>query len=119
MDTEDITQKIAMMAEVGRRPGIIDRLLAGISYLGIFSLVPIILRVKSNYMRFHAKQGLLLFVSEIVFTLIWIIPFIGWVIGFLGWIFCSVFSMIGLIKGLSGIYWKTPFLSLFVDKVKF
>ncbi|GEM_PF-881220 len=119
MDNEDITQKIASVVEAGKRAGIIDRLLSGVSYLGVLSLLPVILHVKSDYVRFHAKQGLLLFIGEIIFTLVWIIPFIGWVAGFLGWIICLILSLVGLIKSLAGRYWRAPVLSRFVDKVKF
>lgn len=118
MNTEDITQKIGSMVEAVKKPGPIARVLSAISYLGILSLVPIMLRTKNDYVRFHARQGLLLFIAEIVFTLIWIIPFVGWVIGFLGWILCFVFAIIGFVRSLFGRRWKIPVLNKFVGKVK-
>ena len=119
MNSETITQKIESVVEAAKTPSFLARILGAVSYLGILSLIPIVLRTKNDYTRFHARQGLLLFISEIIFTLIWVIPFIGWVIGFLGWVFCFIFSVIGLVRALRGQRWRIPVLHRFVDKVKF
>lgn len=118
MDTEDITQKIESVVEAIKKPGLLARVLSAVAYLGILSLVPIMLRSNDDFVRFNARQGLLLFISEIVFTLIWIIPFIGWVIGFIGWILCFIFSIGGFFGSLAGKRYKVPVLNKFVGKVK-
>lgn len=118
MDTENITQKIESVVGAVKKPGLLARILSAISYLGILSLIPIFLHLKNEYIRFNARQGLLLFIAEIIFTLIWIIPFVGWVIGFIGWILCFVLSVIGFVKALTGRRWKIPVLNRFVAKVK-
>ena len=89
-----------------------------ISYLGVLSLIPLVVRVKSDFARFHLKRGVVLFISEIIFTLIWIIPIIGWVIGSLGWILCILFSLIGIIKASSNKEWKMPLLGKFAKKIR-
>lgn len=118
MNSENITQKIEAVVQAVRKPGPLARILSAISYLGILSLIPILLHSKDDYVRFHARQGLLLFITEIAFTLVWIIPFVGWVIGFLGWVLCFGLSVIGIIKTLSGRKWKIPILHRFVTKIK-
>ncbi|MEA3293262.1 MAG: hypothetical protein U9P88_02280, partial [Patescibacteria group bacterium] len=40
--------------------------LAIISYLGIFCLVPLLLKEKNDFVKFHAKQGLVLFIGEFI-----------------------------------------------------
>ncbi len=94
-------------------------LLSAISYLGILCFLPFLLKTKNDYVRFHAKQGLSIFIMEIIFTLIWIIPFIGWIIGALGWLACFVVSIIGFVKALFGEEWQIPGLKKLVNKVKF
>lgn len=119
MTAENIIEKIGSAVEAAKRPGLVSRFLAAISYLGILCLVPIILRTKNDYVRFHARQGLVLFIVEIIFTLIWVIPFIGWVIGFLGWLLCFVLSVLGLVKTVAGREWRIPILNKFATKIRF
>lgn len=119
MGEENIIRKISSAVDSAKRPGICPRFLAAISYLGVLCLAPIMLKVKNDYVRFHARQGFLLFVAEIVFILIWVVPFIGVIIGSIGWIVCFVLSLIGLVNGIIGREWKMPILHKFANKVKF
>ncbi len=118
MGEKNIIEKIGSAVEAAQRQGILSRFLAAISYLGVLCLVPVILKIKSDYVRFHTRQGLILFIVEIISILIWVVPFIGWIIGFVGWIICFIFSLAGLVNGIAGREWKMPFLSKFTDKVK-
>lgn len=118
MDREDVTQKIESVVEAVKKPGLFARILSAIAYLGVLSLIPIMLRSKDDFVRFNARQGLLLFIAEIVFTLIWIIPFVGWIIGFIGWVLCFVFAVGGFFRSLIGKRYKIPVLNKFVGKVK-
>lgn len=118
MDKENITEKIESVVEAVKKPGLFARILSAVAYLGVLSLVPVMLRSKDDFVRFNARQGVLLFIAEIVFTLIWIIPFVGWVIGFIGWVLCFIFSIGGFFKSLAGKRYKIPVLHKFVRKVK-
>ncbi len=118
MEKENIVEKIGSAIEAAKKPNLVARFLGLISYLGILCVIPIILKSKSGFIRFHARQGLVLFIAEIVFTLIWIIPFIGWFIGFIGWIICFVFSLTGLVKAIAGQEWKMPVLYRFTKKIR-
>ncbi len=119
MGEENIIEKISSAIDATKKPGVLPRFLAAISYLGVLCLAPIILKVKNDYVRFHARQGLILFIAEIVFILIWVIPFVGVIIGFIGWIICFVFSLMGLVNGIAGREWKVPVLHRFTSKVRF
>lgn len=119
MEKENIVEKIDSVIESVKKPNLIARFLGLISYLGILCVIPIILKSKSGFIRFHARQGLVLFIAEIIFTLIWIIPLIGWLIGFIGWIICFVFSLIGLTRAIAGQEWKMPVLHRFTKKIRF
>lgn len=66
-----------------------------LSYLGILFIVGLIVRPDSKVTKFHANQGLILFIIEMAFiitgVLIGIIPIIGWIIGALiGVLVCSL-----------------------------
>ena len=119
MEKENIVGKIGSAIDAAKKPNLIARFLGLISYLNILCVVPIILKSKSNFIRFHARQGVVLFIAEIISTLIVIIPFIGPFIGVIGWIICTVFSLMGLIRAAGGQEWKMPILNKFTKKVRF
>lgn len=108
METDKIKQKFSWSSKS----------LAIISYLGVLSLLAMILREKNKSVHFHVRQGVTLFVAEIIFTLIMVIPLIGWLIGFIGWILCVFFSIIGLLKAAKGQEWSIPFFGKIATKVK-
>ncbi len=75
-----------------------SRLWAFIGYLGILCLLPLLLKRDDAFAQYHAKQGLVLFITGVVISIIGIIPFLGWVIGFFGILFVVVLWIIGIIK---------------------
>ncbi len=117
MEKEKITEKINAIFQTEGKIGLLARIAAAISYLGVFCLAPIIFKTKNEYVRFHARQGLVIFICEIISVLIWIIPFIGWLIGFVGWVICFILSILGFIKSLSGKKWEIPIIKGFASKV--
>ena len=119
MEKKNIVEKIGSAIEATKKPNLIAKFLGAISYLGVLCLIPVILKSKNNFVRFHAAQGIILFIAEIIFTLIWIIPFIGLFIGFLGWILWSIFCLIGLINSIAGREWELPVLHSFTKRIRF
>jgi len=118
METEKIVEKISSLIKREEKISLSQKLLAIISYLGVLSLLTMILREKSKPVHFHVRQGVALFVAEIICTLVLVIPFIGWIIGFIGWILCILFSVLGLIKAARGKEWTIPFLGRLATKIK-
>lgn len=118
MKKEEIREKIESAVKLNKSVGPWNRFLGGVAYLGVFCLLPKILKVKNEFVRFHTKQGIVLFFAEIIFFLISIIPFIGPIIGFLGLAACGVFSLIGFARTLMGQKWEIPFIRKFTDRVK-
>ena len=118
METEKITQKISSLIKGKEKISLLQKFLAIISYLGVLSLLVMILRERSKPVHFHVRQGVALFVVEIICTLILVIPFIGWLIGFIGWILCILFSVLGLIKASKGKEWPIPVLGKIATKIK-
>ncbi len=78
-----------------------DKLFGVLAYIGILWLVPM-LASKTKFARFHANQGLVLFIFEVVLWFVWLIPVIGWIIGFVGWILVLVLAIMGIINAAGG-----------------
>jgi len=74
------------------------------SYLWVLSLVVLAARKQNEYIRFHANQGVLLFVISIVAM---ILGPIGMLIN----VVVAIASVMGIIKSLQGEKWELPGLS--------
>jgi fumarate reductase subunit D len=90
-----------------------NKLIAAIGYVWILCLVPLLLKRDSKYAQFHGKQGLVLFIVEIIGWLVYWIPLVGWFFAML----ILVFAIIGFIKALSGEYWEMPIIGGFAKKL--
>lgn len=92
-----------------------NSVMAAISYIWILCLVTLIFARKSKFAKFHAKQGLLLFVIELLLGWFFGVPIIGWALGLL----VFLLALLGVINALSGNYWEMPFLGRYAKKMKF
>ncbi len=91
----------------------INKNVAALSYIWILCLVPLLGKKNSKFAQFHAKQGLVLFVLEIIaFLIIWF-PFFGQ----LFMLILIVISVMGIIKVLNGEWWKIPFIYEWSKKI--
>ena len=88
-----------------------------LSYLGILALIPFMTEKDDEFVQFHAKQGLNLFIFEIIGAVVLnilsfatsIFWFLSIVISFISWIVYLLFlivSIIGLVNVSKGL--KTP-----------
>ncbi|MEN3045988.1 MAG: hypothetical protein ABDH49_03260 [Candidatus Hydrothermales bacterium] len=90
-----------------------------LSYLGILFIVPLILEPNDEFVKFHVKQGIMLFAFfMLVFIVGGIIPIIGWFIiwpiGILIWI---LFVIIGISNTLSGKMEELPIIGKYANKL--
>lgn len=88
-----------------------------ISYVGVLCLVPILMKKEDPFTKFHARQGLMLFIIEIGLMIIGIIPFLGAVISQIGMLACLVVSIMGIIKVLKAEQWKIPYVGDWAEKL--
>ena len=66
-------------------------------------IIVIIVRGDDKYVMFYAKQGLILFVGQILISFISAIPLIGWfVLGPILWVFFAILWIVTWINALSG-----------------
>ena len=66
-----------------------NKVMAVLSYIGIFVLIPIFAAKNSPYARYHANQGLVLFIVEVIWG-----------------IFCSILNLcLGLLRIFGLLFW--------------
>ncbi len=87
-----------------------NKVISFLSYLGILFIIPLIAAPNSYYAKFHANQGLLLFIMEMVCAAIFAIPIVGWIVGTIGEVLAVVFTIMGIINALSGKAKELPII---------
>jgi len=84
-----------------------------LSYVWILCLVPLLGKRDSKFAQFHAKQGLVLFILEIIASLLIWFPLFGQLFMLL----LIVVSVMGIIKTLNGEWWEIPFIYEWSKKI--
>lgn len=91
-----------------------NRLMAALSYLGFLFLVPLLVgNKKDKYVNFHLRQGIVLFIADVIASFVAWIPIIGWFIA----LFLFVLSIYGFIQALTGKKWKLPYIGQYAEKI--
>jgi uncharacterized membrane protein len=83
-----------------------NKTVAALSYISILFLVPLLAKRNSKFAQFHAKQGLVLFVIEVIAMFFVWLPFIGWLLG----LALLALAIVAILKTLSGEWWKIPYI---------
>ena len=94
-----------------------DNLIAAVSYLWILSIIILLVKKDSDYVRFHARQGVVLFGISVVVGIIGIpLWFLFWLVSLVNLvIFVAV--VIGFIKALGGQRYKLPVVGDLAEKI--
>lgn len=76
-----------------------NKVLAVFAYLGILVLIPILAAPKSKFSKFHANQGLVLLIAEVIFFTASAIvsTILGLLLGFIGVAISYLLTLIGLV----------------------
>lgn len=91
-----------------REEGVSARLLAAMSYLGVLSLVPLVVNRTDSYVQFHARQGVVLWMWEVLAIYTLLVPAVGQLFFRVSSMICLLLSVVGLISVLLGRAWKFP-----------
>ena len=107
------------------------RLLAAVAYLPGLCFIGLLGFPENRYVGFHARQGFILLLMEIVVGIAFLIfdaslgqiPYVGIVLGsiltFAVWMALLVITVYGVAKGASGEVARMPFVAEAADKVPF
>ncbi len=91
-----------------------NKLMAVLAYIGILFLIPLLAAPNSKYARFHANQGLVLFIVDIavgiVSTILMFIPIVGAIIGGLLGLAIFIFLIMGIVNAASGKAKELPLI---------
>ena len=97
-----------------------NKVMAILAYLSWLVLIPIFAAKESKFARFHANQGIVLAIAEII---CWVvlgilsnIPFIGWIFGIIEGLFslvCFIFAVIGIVNAANGKAKELPIVGKF------
>ncbi|MBI5801149.1 MAG: DUF4339 domain-containing protein [Verrucomicrobia bacterium] len=94
-----------------------NRAFAIIAYLWILFIVGLIAAPNSKFAKYHANQGLVLFLAELVFGVACIvlafIPILGHLTILAGWIAGIVFAILGIINAAGGQCKPLPLIGHF------
>ena len=72
-----------------------NRILSALSYFGILFVLPYLICQNDSFARFHAKQGMILFIASIVADIVASIFGLGWVV--------SIAKLYFIYKGVSNV----------------
>lgn len=96
-----------------------NKVMAVLAYLGFLVLIPIFAAKDSRFARYHAKQGLILLITEVIFymaygmlrfavlSISWHLYFLVKIAGMIGYLF-PVLAVTGIVNAVRGKARKLP-----------
>ena len=108
------TQPTAKPAGKGKNTG-----MAVVAYIVFF--IPLLTDSKNDpFVKYHVKQGLVLFIcSFIVWIIASFIPILGWIISPILNIVILVLAILGIINAVNGVEKPLPLIGQFASNFKF
>jgi len=89
---------------------------AVISYISFLCIVSLVLKKDNRFSLYHAKQGLVLFVFEVLCFVFSVIP-VFWLIRAVIFLFFFMLSLLGILQSLQGRCGRIPVLSEIAQKI--
>lgn len=90
-----------------------DKLFGILSYFGILWLIGL-LAGKTEFAKFHANQGLVLFIASAIIGVVGVIPIVGWfIVAPVGGIATLVFAIMGIVNAAQGQMKPLPLIGKF------
>ncbi|MFA6604009.1 MAG: hypothetical protein WCT10_04200 [Patescibacteria group bacterium] len=92
-----------------------NKLMAAISYIGVLFLIPLLTEAKNDeFVKFHVRQGIALFLVWVVASFIVWIPFIGQ----MTCLALVVLSIFAAVKAYQGERWELPVVGQYAKQIK-
>lgn len=93
------------------------RLLAALSYLTIFCLIPLVFGTNNAFIGFHARQGLVLWVWLLIAIFALALGEIGGFFMTFSAVVIGMYSLIGLLSVLLTRTWRLPVIAVLAEKL--
>jgi uncharacterized membrane protein len=110
---KEVIQPVGSATETVRNE---DKIMLVLAYLGILSLIPLLTVKDSDFVRWHAKNGLVLGVGGAIVVSILTIPGITCFVTCPLCLVITVLDVMAMIKALNGQRWRIPGVSDLADK---
>ena len=98
------------------------RIITILDYVGFLCLLGLFIEKDNEDVRFHTNQGLILFIVEIVVSLLslllGLIPFVGRPVGELLRLFCLVLMILGILHAVYGVRRPLPLIGRLATFIK-
>lgn len=88
-----------------------NKVMAVLAYILFF--IPLLAAKDSKFARFHANQGLVLFLGGIIASVVAVIPVIGWIVAPIAGLVITVLAIIGILNALNGRAKELPVIGKF------
>lgn len=88
-----------------------NKMMAVLAYILFF--IPLLAAKESPFARFHANQGLVLFLGGLATSVVLMIPILGWLIAPILSIVVTILAVIGIINALNGKAKELPLIGKF------
>ena len=92
--------------------------IAILSYIGILVLIPLLAAKDDEFAQYHAKQGLVLFITVVVGMFIGAVPILGWILAPLISLVCLVLAIIGIVNVLKKQKKELPIIGKYAKQFK-
>jgi len=100
-----------------------NKAIAAIGYLWILFLVPLLAKKDSPFAQYHAKQGMILFIADII---LWFVSFIisvatlgiGLYLSWIIWLLIMIWTILGIVNALNGKMQPLPIIGKMAENWK-
>jgi uncharacterized membrane protein len=89
---------------------------AALSYVFFLWILTFMFSKGNRFAHFHAKQGIAIFIGEIAFGVLSLLPLIGKLFYVVGLVLFLSMSLYGIYSALTGKMVRMPFISSIADK---
>lgn len=100
------------MQTAGNQPKVTneEKIWALISYIPLMAVMSLVLQPKSEFIKLHGRQGLLIFLIFFFSIFVYLVPYIGPVIGIFVHMACIGVGIFSMYQAFIGNWWKIPVL---------
>ena len=91
--------------------------LAALSYVFFLWILAFLIKKDNRFTHYHARHGLVIFIGEVIFAVLSLIPLIGGIFYVLGIIIFSDLSLYGIYSALTGRLCRIPIVTDIAEKL--
>lgn len=111
--------ELEVKEEEAPRPEEIEegRTVAVLSYIPGLCFIPLFRKNRNRFALEHARQGLILFIVEVL-ALLFLIPVVSRSFWIVVLILCLISALVGIVFALQGKFWRIPFIGELAERLK-